>query len=514
MQRRVHPSVPPASQNSPTPLGASTRANVVPPRPDYANLRRPSDNWLKNPGWIDGASEPPIFFTSQDEIVLTMLTFNPDHPMFHPPQAPGGPATENTPSVSPFASSTTSIDASSAANVTTLATDGVPGTAGYQVSVIASYSAPDTSKPASFRSKPALKAVKQSKLGFIDIDNMDRCTFINSILAVHDYANDYSAGVHRGPPFKISWTGSSGGKAGAPTIETDTEFEVVRASLRKKNAPAVVVKYNLDDMDGYRIAKKRALPEDGDENVELVHGTRVPRVEDFTPLDQLHGAMLLKLKAKWPCEKHAGENGDVGHCWIDVGSNHIGLNMRKLKMWASVIVAGEATIHEPPNVVEFDGLRDGRLTRPRGRGGPRAFHGSADAAAGSSETTALLTALLPILQTLAPQNKTPPRTTLPRAFPTTPRKPTSPVSPIPTPSSELHSCLDAFFKSKGINLLAAESALAAMGLTPDIISNVPIGRLGEITGAVEGHLWGLQSFSREWSAGLREKKRRLAAVST
>ncbi|KAJ6601564.1 hypothetical protein B0H10DRAFT_1823908, partial [Mycena sp. CBHHK59/15] len=443
----------------------STRANIAPPRPDCANFRRPSDIWLKTPGWIDGASEPPIFFGSQDEIILTMLTFNPDHPMFHPTQAPGCPATENTPSASLSASSTTSIDASSAANATAT-TDPAP-----LVSVIASYSAPDTSKPASFRSKPVLKAVKQSKLGFIDINNMDRCTFINSILAVHDNANDYSAGVHRGPPFKISWTGSSGGKAGAPTIETDTEFEVVRASLRKKNAPAVVVEYNLDDVDGYRIAKKRALPQDGDGDVELVHGTRVPRFEDFTPQDRLHGAMLLKPKGKWLCEKHAGENGDVGHCWIDVGGNHVVLNMRKLKMWASAIVS-------------------------------------------SSDTTALLTALLPILQTLSLQNKTPPRTTLPRAFPTTPRKPTSPVSPIPTPSSELHSCLESFFKAKGINLLEAESALAAVGLTPDIISNVPVSRLGEITGAVEGHLWGLQSFSREWSARLQEKKRRLAATST
>jgi hypothetical protein len=164
--------------------------------------------------------------------------------------------------------------------------------------------------------------------------------------------------------------------------------------------------------------------------------------------------------------------------------------------------------------VEFDGLRDGRLTRPRGRGGPRASNGSGGGSGGPSDTTALLTALLPILQTLAPQNKTPPRTTLPRAFPTTPRKPTSPVSPIPTPSSELHSCLESFFKTKGIDLLEAESALAAVGLSPGIISNVPVSRLGEITGAVEGHLWGLQSFCREWSACLQEKKRRLAATST
>ncbi|KAJ6473089.1 hypothetical protein C8R45DRAFT_835651 [Mycena sanguinolenta] len=514
MQRRVHPSVPTAAQLAPTPLGASTRANLVPPRPNYAGLRRPSEIWLKNPGWIDGASEPPIYFHSQDEILMTMLTFNPEHPMFHSPQAPGGPGTENTPPASLSAPPAGSVDVSPPANATVL-TDSVPD-GGYQVSVIASYSAPDTSKITSYRSKPVLKTVKQSKLGFIDIDNLDRCTFISNILAVHDYANDYSPGVHRGPPFKISWTGSSGGKSGAPIIDTDAEFEVVRASLRKKNAPAVVVEYNLDDMDGYRVTKKRvsfrfsAVPQEGDEDPELVHGTKVPRVEDFSAKEQLHGEMILKLKTKWPCEKHAGENGDLGHCWIDVGGNHVGLNMRKLKIWASAIVAGEATVREPPNGVEFDGLRDGRLTRARGRAGPRVSHSSGD----SSDTVAIVTALMPLLQGLAPQNKTPPRTVLPRAFPTTPRKPTSPISPIPTESSELHSCLEAFLKAKNINLLDAESALAAVGLTPDVIGDVPVNRLREITGAVEGHLWGLHAFAREWSARLAEKKRRLAAPST
>ena len=160
--------------------------------------------------------------------------------------------------------------------------------------------------------------------------------------------------------------------------------------------------------------------------------------------------------------------------------------------------------------MEFDGLRDGRLTRGRGRAGPRVSHGSG----GSSDTVAIVTALMPLLQTLAPQNKTPPRTVLPRAFPTTPRKPTSPISPIPTQFSELHTCLESFLKAKQIDLTGAEAGLAAVGLTPDIIGSVPVGRLQEITGAVEGHIWAFQSFARDWSARLLEKKRRLAAPLT
>jgi hypothetical protein len=206
--------------------------------------------------------------------------------------------------------------------------------AGYQVSVVVQYTAPDTSKPG-IRSKPALKLIKNTKLAIVDINTMDRCAFIKSILQVHDYGNDYSPGVNRGPPFKISWTGSrcvlkfsaillsliigvscSGGKGGAPTIETDAEFDVVVDSLKKKTSPTVVVEMNLDEMDGYRVTKKRvshflhylfytlitqslsllhsaesspftsppsspspmpqkALPQDGDENIELLYGTKV-----------------------------------------------------------------------------------------------------------------------------------------------------------------------------------------------------------------------------------------------
>lgn len=242
--------------------------------------------------------------------------------------------------------------------------------------------------------------------------------------------------------------------------------------------------------------------------------------------------MIMKLDTKWACEKHHGENGDVGHCYVDASGNHMALNMRKKKMWASAVVffilltsrsqlsyfqvAGDATIHDPPNTVEFDGIRDGRISRPRGRGGPRSYGAGPSGAGGGDTASMVLAAVLPLLQNFAPKAgllKTPPRSTLPVAFPTTPRK-YGPLSPLPTTSSELHVCLDDFLKLKGINLLDIESALAALSLTPDIIANVPVPRLLEITQAAEGHLWGFQAFCREWSGRLEEKKRRLALVSS
>lgn len=95
---------------------------------------------------------------------------------------------------------------------------------------------------------------------------------------------------------------------------------------------------------------------------------------------QLHGAIILQLKQKYPCAQHQGENGDTGHCYIGPNGEHTGLNSRRLKIWASAIVrvysplfitpkvnlcmqaAADATKHEPPNSVEFDGSRDGHLT--------------------------------------------------------------------------------------------------------------------------------------------------------
>jgi hypothetical protein len=64
---------------------------------------------------------------------------------------------------------------------------------------------------------------------------------------------------------------------------------------------------------------------------------------------------------------------------------------------------------------------------------------------------------------------------------------------------ELHACLADFKRFKSIDLTSHENALAALELTPDILSDVPVARLGEVTGVVEGKLWKLQAFCKEWS---------------
>ncbi|KAK7046797.1 hypothetical protein R3P38DRAFT_84161 [Favolaschia claudopus] len=213
MHPYIHPSVPRSpSSGSPAPLGPSNGANVqIPPRPDYANLnpRRPSEHWLNslNPGWIDGASEPPIFFFSQEEIAMTMLTWNPGHPMFKPVVSAAPVPADSSALGQPPAYIDTTVAASDAPQAGAAQT-------GYQVSVVVHFSAPDLTNltKTGIRSKPLLKQIKNTKLAIIDVIHMDRCAFIKAILAVHEYADDYSPGVNRGPPFKMSWTGSSGGR--------------------------------------------------------------------------------------------------------------------------------------------------------------------------------------------------------------------------------------------------------------------------------------------------------------
>ena len=43
-------------------------------------------------------------------------------------------------------------------------------------------------------------------------------------------------------------------------------------------------------------------------------------------------------------------------------------------------------------------------------------------------------------------------------------------------------------------------------LTPDIVADVPVARLCEVMGAVEGHVCKFQVFCKEWNAHLEDKK--------
>lgn len=56
-------------------------------------------------------------------------------------------------------------------------------------------------------------------------------------------------------------------------------------------------------------------------------------------VSQLHGDIILKLKDTHPCEKHRGEHGEPGYCYIAPDGSHVGLNNRRFAIWAAAMVS-------------------------------------------------------------------------------------------------------------------------------------------------------------------------------
>ncbi|KAL1947169.1 hypothetical protein VTO73DRAFT_14130 [Trametes versicolor] len=535
------------------------------PAPAPAPGGPPSEHWLRYPAWIDGARHPPRFYASLDEINIDRIAAGypplppyveppplPHHPVqppavhpahpppaavqlvaaaqppvaphvdIHPPAHPaeheaagGAPQAPDVPVVVPVVAGAPSGEPVA---VAAEPIDFPLHSDGHLVSVTLVYSStvPVTGSRAS---RGATKKMKEKavKSDHIQVQGASRVDFIHAALAVHDLAEQYCAGATTGPPVKIWWPGSSGGKSGASTVDTDHDFEVTKAAILRKNKDncTVNIEFDLDGMDGYRLRKRPIPPvlalRDAEE--ELHRGDKVPRLELFSEEAQINGQIIMQLKAKWTCERHSGEHGEAGFCYVDEAGVHLGLNNRKLKIWAAAISAADATKHQPPATVDFDGLRDGRMNTNRPRGRPPAASSSSTS---SSDLTALLMAAVIPLITSQLVPKVPPAPVASISTPSTPKRahrplppfPPSPQSPAPVPGTELHTCLADFLAAKGIDLGGAEAALADLELTPDIINEVPVARLCDILGAVEGRVRKFQLFCKEWVARVEDKKRR------
>ncbi|KII87546.1 hypothetical protein PLICRDRAFT_163749 [Plicaturopsis crispa FD-325 SS-3] len=492
-----------------SPVTPSRSASNVRNKENMNAPPRPSNGWLRNPAWIDGGVNPPQFYHSREEIdncwsvaggVLDGV-------------APKQEGLDGT--LLPF------IWSKIAPEWQFLVEDAVapPSEAEYLISVVMAFLTTD--KSSGRGSKVLVKKAKTTKSDHMRVTDMTRPDFIKAFFAVHDLTDQFSPGVHSGPGFKMWWTGSSGGKAGASTIDNDHDFAVALAAISKKNKQTcqVGVEFDVDTMEGFRIRKRvsfRFSP--WVKMLSIVFQPLVPRLDTFSEAEQLHGAIIVQLKQKWMCQRHEGEHGEPGHCFIDAAGEHLGLNNRKLKLWAAAIAAADATKHQPPNTVEFDGVRDGRLSmsKPRGRSGPR----SALSPNSAPDSTALLMAAMLSLITshLAPKPPASPSTASTGALPSTPtrnRTHAMPMSPIPRPELELRACLTDFrslntthSNIKGIDFTASEEALAALDFTPDIVSEVPLAHLSEVLGAVQGRTLKFRRFCQEWTERLVEKRRR------
>ncbi|KAG1852273.1 hypothetical protein DFJ58DRAFT_661317 [Suillus subalutaceus] len=344
-----------------------------------------------------------------------------------------------------------------------------------------------------------MKKAKLISSDTIVLEDISRAVFITRFLAIHELEDKFAVGAISGPPFRMYWTGSVGGKAGATTINNIHQFSVALAALLKKNKTVcqVEIEFNIDEMDGFRIRTRPILAlnnsQEGEDELEycpFVNVVYVPHIEAFSDKTQLHGAIIIQLKAKWLCAEHQGESGGIGYCYVSSTGEHVGLNSHHLKIWATAMAAYDAMKNEPPNTVDFDGVCDGQLrtSKPRDR---NTSHTEGNA---SSEAASLIMAIMPLITGMSQKHLRSPSLTRSTCHASIQ------LSPLPASGSELHACLCDFTEATDIDLASCEDSLVVMEFTPDIIPDIPVARLCEIMGVVEGHLRKLQMFCKDWNS--------------
>lgn len=402
---------------------------------------------------------------------------------------------------------------------------------GYLVSVIHHWT---EATPISTRTRgrpPTSKKNQVVKSDRMRLDSLTRYELANASLSLHNLEDEYSASKKCGFGFKMWWTGSSGGKSTAATIETDAEYDLILTQLRASNSKrgskeiTVFVAFDTDEMDAFRVRKHGRAFEHVDNGFNF--GTKVPRLADMDPAAQLHSEFILKLKHTHPCEQHRGEHGEVGYCYVSPNGNHLGLNNRRLAIWGAAMAAGEATRHVPPNVAEFDGcqISGSTIAKPRGKVGPAHLAPTAAAAPATATptdaTSLLMAAMVPLLVSLT-------QSMVPRAGQPAPAVPAtlSPDVPAPVGSASapqvdgmdldlpptiifLHShtldCLIAFKSETNIDIVDKHKALEHRELTPDIIPEVPHHHLAGVLGVSEGKTIKFQLFCRRWARNFAQK---------
>ena len=85
----------------------------------------------------------------------------------------------------------------------------VPPPNGHLVNVTHTYTSTDATTGSSRNAKPAAPKKKSTTmLGNIALEGVMRVDFIKVFLSIHNLHTQFAPGVHSGPPFKLSWSGS------------------------------------------------------------------------------------------------------------------------------------------------------------------------------------------------------------------------------------------------------------------------------------------------------------------
>ncbi|KAJ7153339.1 hypothetical protein C8R46DRAFT_1197397 [Mycena filopes] len=158
------------------------------------------------------------------------------------------------------------------------------------------------------RGSRAPKKLHESKLvsTAVQVTSMSRVEFVPIALGAHDYDDLYVAGVASGPPMRIYWTGSPGGKGGATVVLFDKDWEIIVQKLNNagKKLDTISVMFDLDTMEGFKQRSKRVHSPDPLFDTELSYGGRVPHIDGATPAQLAMGAAIDQIKAAHACVTH------------------------------------------------------------------------------------------------------------------------------------------------------------------------------------------------------------------
>ncbi|KAF9243072.1 hypothetical protein BU15DRAFT_59952 [Melanogaster broomeanus] len=353
--------------------------------------------------------------------------------------------------------------------------------------------------------KAKVKKVSTTKHVCLALEGMTRAQFLTDALQAHGLINEYKPEF----PCRLWWTGSPGGQKQASSIEKDDEFNIALQSIMKKASTCTVsVAYDLDTMSAFRKNKRPlALVEDGDvasTSDELTEGSKVPRLENYSS------------SKKWKCQKHTGEHGEPGYCYIKADGQHFGLNTRQLGTWSAAIADGVTTVERPPNCELFEQaltLDHTALSRPRGKTRPHPRHSTPltteqpTSGLDMNMINALIAAaVLPMVSQLNQDQGCPVAATSLAS--------STIVAPPPSSSvvsrelvEELQNMLEAFHLETDINIVHHADLLAELSFKPRVIAVLPVVRVSEVLGLREGEAFELQGFAKAWLDRKNDKAR-------
>ncbi|PIL35259.1 hypothetical protein GSI_01984 [Ganoderma sinense ZZ0214-1] len=334
---------------------------------------------------------------------------------------------------------------------------------------------------------------------------MSRSAFLAAALAAHRLEDRYNSRVPNGPPMTVFWTGSPGGKAHAPTIQTDQEWGTLVRQLRatRRGITTVQVMFNLDVMVPWATLKRPLDPTLHEEHGEVMYGTAVPNVNAYSAEQTARKDAAKQIEKAWSCAVHQGT------CYVVPGTlEH---------------VSGRASTAPPPDELLSLWMDKPATVKARGRTGPHAAtETSAAPSAGDGGAVQVLTALVPLLTAVVQRGLAP---SAEPAVPASPRLsgqrlvPSSPStsqqrasSPPPEVDEELTRCLDGFARERRMPLMLIDTAIQTLSdhsYTPDSIASVSTGRLQELLPHFgEGQVLALKRFADKWYSRVEAKRAR------